>query len=555
MVADNDRMSGGGVLARAWGLGSVYGKTMRDSRWAIIGFGSTLSLIMLVTASQIVAEFATAESRQLLAAQMGALPELFQGLLGEPINIETLGGFMSWRALGFMAVVLGIWSVVSLSGTLAGEAARGSMEMVAATPLSRTSIAVQKAAGHLVAMGLAMVLVGVACWLWSVMFATLPGDEVSLASGLAAAAAVGVEALVGGAAAFAAAPAVGRGAAAAVGAVVLFGSYVVNGYAATVPAFDAIRPLSYFSWTAGHRPMAGATEWPAFLALAAVVLVLLAVGVVAFGRLDIGRTVGAIRVPVPGFGLGGPLGRSFAERLPAALGWGAGIGLYGLAIASSASALAEQLGRIPQIQEIIRRFLPNADFSSSSGILQLTFFGFGSVLMGLAAATMVAGWASDEGERRLETILGAPLTRFRWALLSGAGVIGAVAVLGLLVAALVAAGASLDGNDPGLPFAGILVVGLYAAALAGIGLAVGGVLRASAAAVVVAVCVIGFYLLDFLGAALQLPDAILSLSLTRHLGRPLLGSWDVPGMVACGVLAVGGVLVAAAGMARRDLAG
>ena len=61
---------------------------------------------------------------------MTSLPPVFQGLLGEPIHIETLGGFLSWRVGNFLPVLLGLWSVIALSGTLAGEAASGSLDLV-----------------------------------------------------------------------------------------------------------------------------------------------------------------------------------------------------------------------------------------------------------------------------------------------------------------------------------------------------------------------------------------------------------------------------------------
>lgn len=98
------------------------------------------------------------------------------------------------------------------------------------------------------------------------------------------------------------------------------------------------------------------------------------------------------------------------------------------------------------------------------------------------------------------------------------------------------------------------MAGLYGGALAGAGMAVGGLFRASFGAVAVASLTVGFYALDFLGAALGLPDQVVWFSLTRHLGQPLLGEWDAPGMVAMAVLAVGGMLIGAWGLSRRDVA-
>jgi ABC-2 type transport system permease protein len=543
------------AASRVYGLGSVFGKGLRDSRWAVASFGLVLALLMVITASQVAAEFGTAESRAALATQMALLPDVMRGLLGEPVNIETLGGFIAWRTLGIMPIVVGIWSLLALSGTIGREAAHGSLEFVVGAPLSRTSVAVQKVGAHLVALAIAMTLLGLGTWVSTVAFATLPGDEVPLFDALAAAWTIGLLGLVGGAVAFAVAPWLGRGPATAVGAVALVGSYLVHSYASIAPAFETIEPISYFAWTAEHRPLAGISDWPPVGGVALLAAAFLAVGVVSFDRRDIGRTAALpLRGPRFDLGLGGPLGRSIAERLPAALGWGIGIGLYGLFIASSASAFARALAELPQMEEIVRRFYPGVDIATSEGMLQLAFMGFGLLMVGFAAAMLVAGWASDEGEGRLEVILGAPLTRFRWGVLAGTGVLVAVAIVGVLLSGLIALGAAADGNDPAAPFVGSLVAGVYAAALAGVGLAVGGVVRGSLGAVVVAVLTVGFYLLDFLGAALDLPDQILWFSLSRHLGQPLIGEWDVPGMIACAVLAIGGMLVGAWGLSRRDVA-
>jgi ABC-2 type transport system permease protein len=542
------------AASRVYGLGSVFGKGLRDSRWSILGYGVVLALLMAVTASQIAAEFGDAAARGALATQVAMLPDAMRGLLGEPVNVETLGGFISWRTLGIMPIVVGIWSLLSLSGTIGREATAGSLEFVVATPRSRVAIAVQKVAAHVVALLLAMTILGLGTWASTVAFATLPGDEVALVDALAATYTIGLLGLVGGAVAFALAPALGRGLALAVGALALVGSYLVHSYGTIVPAFESVEAISYFAWTSGHRPLAGVTDWPPMLLVAGLAAALLAIGIVSFDRRDLGRAVALpIRGPRIGVGLREPFGRSLAERLPAALGWGVGIGLYGLFIASSASAFSQVFSDLPQMQEIVRRFFPGVDIASSEGMLQLAFMGFGLLMIGFAAATLVAGWSSDEGEGRLELILAAPLTRFGWGVRSSLGVLAAVAVVGVLVSALIALGAVADGNEATAPFVGSLVAGLYGAALAGIGMAVGGLVRASLGAVVVGVLTVGFYLLDFLGAALNFPDEVLWFSLSRHLGQPLIGEWDVAGMIACAVLALGGMLVGAWGLGRRDV--
>ena len=102
---------------------------------------------------------------------------------------------------------------------------------------------------------------------------------------------------------------------------------------------------------------------------------------------------------------------------------------------------------------------------------------------------------------------------------------------------------------------GTIVLALYGAALAGIGVGVSGLFRASWAAPAVLAMAIGTFLLDMLAPILRLPDWVAQLALTTHLGEPMVGAWDATGIVACLVLAIGGLVIGAWGMSRRDVGG
>ena len=101
---------------------------------------------------------------------------------------------------------------------------------------------------------------------------------------------------------------------------------------------------------------------------------------------------------------------------------------------------------------------------------------------------------------------------------------------------------------------GCAALGLYAAAIVGVGFAVGGLWRTSLAAEIAALVVVATYLLDLVAPPLKLPDSIHQLALTAHMGQPMIGQWDATGVVACLVIAVGGILLGAWGMSRRDVA-
>jgi ABC-2 type transport system permease protein len=541
--------------SRVMGLGSIYGKTVRDSRRAALIVGVLAGMFMLMTAAPYGLEFTTAELRAQLVTQMTTLPAVFRGLLGEPIAIETLGGFLSWRVGNILPVMLGLWSVIALSGTLAGEAGKGSLDLLVATQHSRTSIALQKLAGHVTALVAAMLIAGLLIFAAGLAFKVLPEDGISLGAAFGQVTLYGLLMLAAGSIGFATGPVVGRARAMAFGLIALFGMYLIASYGSLSPALDALAPLSWYAWTEGHRPLAGITDWASLALLAVVTIALLAAGVLAFGRRDIGASAALawLRLPALPAGIAGPFTRQLADRAGIALAWGAGVGLYSALIATSAPALTETLNGTPGLLEVIEVLYPDLDMTQPSGILQLAFFAFGSLMLGLAGATALAGWASDEGRRRLDVVLTHPISRIGWALRTGLGVLAAVAIAAAGLGVLTTIGVAAVGGSIAEPIVGVVVLGLAVAGLTSIGFAAGGLVRSSLAAPVAALVVIVTFVLDTLGAALDLPEWVLDLSIYRHLGQPMTGQTEVLGVGIALVLIVAGLAVGAWGLQRRDV--
>jgi putative exporter of polyketide antibiotics len=127
------------------------------------------------------------------------------------------------------------------------------------------------------------------------------------------------------------------------------------------------------------------------------------------------------------------------------------------------------------------------------------------------------------------------------------GIFVAITAIGIGV------GVATTSSEVLTPLAGTLVLGLYAAALCGIGLAVGGVVGTRYATTVTVVFVILTWFIQLLGPLLNLPEFIRQLALTSHFGQPMVGAWDPVGIVVSIGLAVGGVALGAWGFSRRDL--
>ena len=543
---------------RLFGLGSIFGKTLRDSRRAILIVSGFLAVLILVSGAFVSSTWGTPDTRAEGVALTTVLPAIFTGLYGgSAINADTLGGFTNWRYGLIFFLLPGVWSLMALSGTLVSEMRRGSMEFVASSPIPRRRIALEKLAGHAAAMTIAMLIVASFLWLIGAAFATLPGDEIPVDAALGYALAMGLSGLTAGTIAFALAPFVGRGAAAGIAAVVLVGSWLVYGYRESVAAFEAISWLSWFSWTADHRPIAGITDWASLLPLVAIIAVATTIGLLAFERRDLGD-IGALRLasrPRWLLGLSGPLTRALGERVNAAIAWGLGVGVYAFIIAVSAEDLARVIAETPTLEEVMRLAFPNADLTEPGFALQVLFVQLGTIFAGFAAAVLIGGWASDELEGRMEMLLTAPVGRFRWMLEAGFGTYLAIVVVALIVGLVTAFAIAGTGGDVLTPLAGISVIALYGTAVAGTGLGMGGLFKPSFAMPTVIVVVVGMLLIDILGPILQLPEWVANLSLAHHYGEPMIGSWDPVGIVASLALAIGGLVIGAWGFSRRDLRG
>jgi ABC-2 type transport system permease protein len=540
--------------SRVYGLGSVYAKTMRDSRLAFIVMAGLLGGVMFVVGAAIPQVFATSSSRQEVVRLASDLGSVASGVAGHAINVGTLGGYVSWKYGPVFVIIASLWSILALSSTLAGEAQHGSLEFVAVSPFGKRRIALEKLGAHLTVMALVLAILAVAGWLTALLFGKLPEDAISPLASIAFALWIGLIALAFGGLALVLSPFLGRGAAAGISGAAVFAGWLLNGYSGTVPAFRIPADLTPWAWTYNHVPLGGQYDWASLLFTGTVAIVLLAAGLEAFVRRDLGASTS---IPTPGTpralrGLGDPIARSFSERLPVAIGWAAGLGTFGLVMAGASRSLADEFNKSPDLAKTFANIFPDFNVATAGGLLQL-LISLTFIIVGFAAATLVSGWASDESSGRLEMLLTTPLARGRWAVSSALGVYAAIVVMTAIIAVMIGIGAVSAGSDAITPMAGTITLGLYAAALAGMGFAVGGY-RTSIAAEAVALVVVATYLVDLIGPALNLPDWVHQFALSAHLGRPMVGIWDPAGVVACLVLSAAGLAIGGWGMRRRDVA-
>ena len=120
-------ITGPSLLSRVYGFGSIYGKTMRDSRRAVLVIAILLGLLLVGVSFAIVSEFNTPGSRAQLVAVVAAVPAILAGLAGKAVNVGTLGGYLQYKYGSFFPIIVSLCAILDLSATLATEARRGSM--------------------------------------------------------------------------------------------------------------------------------------------------------------------------------------------------------------------------------------------------------------------------------------------------------------------------------------------------------------------------------------------------------------------------------------------
>jgi ABC-2 type transport system permease protein len=541
---------------RIYGFGSIYGKTIRDSRLSFIIAAGLFGGLALVLGAAIGTVFPTPEVRKELGALVGSMPAAMVNMFGNTTlmgdKLGTLGGYVTWKYGSLFLLGTALWSILALSGTLAGESAKGSLDIVATSPFGKRRIALEKIAAHLTVMWIALVVLAVMQTISSFAFGDASlGDQIPLQSSLSFAIWIGFTAMFFGGLTLVLAPFLGRGGSAGISALAMLILWVISGLNIGGPLLY----LSPFYWTYSNIPLVGIYDWGPVLLTGVIGVALMAIGVELFNRRDLGITAGLSLPSLPGdvLGVRGPISRAFGDQLPRALSWGIGLAIWGALLASLVGSFSNTIGGDTSLTDAFSKVFPGFDFSTPGAWLQLYLELF-LIVAGFAAATFVSKWASDETDGRLEVVLATPMARAKWVIAGGLAALGAVVVATLLWIVGIVIGSAAGGAAVGNALLGSASFGLVAAAFVGVGVAVGGLWRTSLAAEVTAVVVIATYLIDLLSPPLGLPDWFHQLALTAHMGQPMLGVWDPVGIVACLVIAFGGIGLGAWGMRRRDVA-
>jgi ABC-2 type transport system permease protein len=532
-------------------LSSIFLKTLRDYRVAILGWGIGMGLVVISPMASVSALVTTPQARQ----QLISLAATF-AWNADPIAVDTIGGYATFK-IGIFMFLIAIWPLLAASRMLRGEEDRGSLDVLLSLPRPRVRLALEKLAAMWTALFAMGLLIG--------LLAFAGGKKLGGDFGLGDALLFGLNlalicAVFGGLALLISQFTQERGPAAGWTAGLLLVFIVLDMVHRVVPNSEWISrlsPIYYYNLSKPLIPSYGANAG-AMVVLLAVAAILSGVAVWLFVRRDVGGTVPLPRwlrlperqasraLPVGDWSLQSVYARSVGMIAMPTFWWTLGIAAFAgwmvFVVQLMESKLSALLSGSPAMTNLIRN-LGGGDVGVNAGFLSAMFFFLPLFLMAFAV-TQVNRWSADEGDGRLELVLSTPQSRAvvllgRFAALATATIAIAVVTLLASAGAAAAAGLNLDSGNLAAATLGMIPLGLLIAAF---GYLASGWLRTAADTGLLSFVLAAWFFISFIGPELKLPDATLRLSAFYYYGTPLLHGLQltsVLGVLAVAALALG----------------
>jgi len=544
---------------------SVFLKTLRDYRIAILGWGLGLGLLMYVVVDAISSVTSTAAARASLVSLAGSF-----SWLAEPIRVDTPGGYATWK-YGFTILVLALWPILAGSRMLRGEEVRGSMDALLSLPRGRGRVALEKLAAMWTALLIMAVLIGLLTYLGG---AHVNADYTfgdGLLFGLNLALVCGV---FGSLALFISQFTQENRSAAGITGGLLALFIVVDMIHRIVPNTDWISRLSpvyYYNLSKPLIPSYG-TDPVAMLVMLVLSVVLSGAAIWLFVRRDIGATVALPRwlslpkraarpedaLPARAWSLQSIYTRSLAKMAVPTFWWTVVIAGYAALAVFITVQTEKQLKSLFEGSPLFANLIGNlggSDAGFNASLLGFFWVMFAALLMAFAV-TQASRWAADEEDGLQELVLATPQPRLkvilmRFAALTTATVIIGVATLALSALAVALSGLALDWGNLAAASLSIIPMGLLIAAL---GYLFSGWLRTAIDTGLLSFLLVIWFVISFVGPELKVPDAVLRLSAFYYYGTPLSNGLPVGDMLL--VLAVAAVALVLASMRfmRKNIA-
>ncbi len=522
----------------ATGLGPMLAAQWRTHRRASLIWMFVLIAGMVGTAGSIAGLYTTPEQIHTYAQAVTAGDALVV-INGRVEGIDSLGGIIA-DEFGFLAAfLLPLLGISLVAQATRGEEESGRLELVLAGRVARH---VPILAGLIVASA-AILVTAIAFALGLCVFGVPATRSVLYAASLGSLALV----FAGLAALLAQVTLHSRGVY-TWGLLILGVAYVLRGVGDVTNTW--VTWLSPLGWAEKAAPF-GDMRWWTLLIPLAVGGLLAALAIIVAGRRDLGSSLlrGGAGPARASTWLRSPLGLATASHRPAFLGWLAGT----VILAGLMGALAQQF-----IDAVLGNPAMAGALGVSSGrpvdaMVALTQLYIAIIATGYTVQA-VGSLRGEETAGRLEVRLSGTLSRMRWlaahALVIVLGLLGIVLISSLVLAAGTAwsTGTAVDPGRILAAGAAYLPAELLVAWLA---LALFGLWPRAFPAAWAAVALVAF--IAFLGPGLKLPQWVLDLSPTTHVGNPPLGTVEALPLATLVAMAAALGVAAAIGFRRRGV--
>ena len=543
---------------------SIYLKTLRDFRIAILGWGVGMGLATFEVQATVGSLVSTPAARATLVSLASSF-----AWNADPVAVDTVGGYATWK-VGIFFLLVAIWPLMACSRLLRGEEERGSLDVLLSLPRGRLRVALEKLAAvwtALLLMGLLIALITFAGGKsfnadYSLGDALLFGLNLVLICGVFGSIALLLSQFTQE-----------RGTAAGVTGGLLLVFIVLDMVHRVIPGTEwlsRLSPVYYYNLSKPLVPSYG-TNPGAMLVLLGLSVLLSGAALWLFVRRDVGATVAlpsflrlperTVRpeqaLPVNAWSLRSVYARSLAKIAVPTFWWTLGIAGFAAWMVVVVKQIEGQLKTLSASSSFLRDLITKVgggDVNFNANLLSALFVLLPLLLMAFAV-TQANRWAADEEEGRQELVLATPQPRLtvllaRFGALTTATVIIGVLTLAATALASAVSGLALDGGNLAAATLSIIPLGLLMAAL---GYLFSGWLRTAVDTGLLSFLLVIWFFITFIGPGLNWPDTTLRLSAFYYYGTPLLHGLPLGDTLGVLAVAVAALALASVRFMRKDI--
>ena len=551
-------------------LRNVLTKSLQDYRWAILGWGLGIGLLVYVVYSAYVKLLGTSA---LSGPALQQLADQFR-FFAEPIALNTPGGYVTYKYGELIPILVGIWTILAGSRMVRGDEERGAMDLLLGTSYSRVRLLLEKVGALAIAALLIGLLIGLLTMggMAAANATVLPGN--ALLYGLD----IALAALFFGFLALLLSQFMSRFAAASWAGGLMVVSFLLDGTGRTIASLSGLQrvsPLFYYQLSKPLIPSYG-TNVGGMLVLVVLCAIAVAISVPLFVRRDVGRTVFA-DVTVSA----GRVAPTTAERNVEALAAASRrtsvrtIWLQALARQRTATlwwifALFLVTGFlviltknvVSQVAALfsnpnLEKLLNGQNLATNAGFLAGILYVYLPLVVSIFAGVLAYRWASDLDQGKLELVLSTPEPRWRTMLerFAAVGIAAVLAALATWVAILAGeyiTGLSLDFGHVTLSALGLLPLELVTAALVYV---LSGLVGPRLVLGILSIYLAISFLIDEVRLLLNLPSWVQNISIFHQYGSPLTSDMNWGAFFGMLVAALVLLAIAETLFTQRDIAG